>query len=153
MRGLLGYVPYGNDAVVVVNFVVAEFIRVGVNDWRCHHSCDVERLEVGIASRSIFGSPLRDEFLLDRWEGLILPNHFSWVFRSKGRVEEDVLNVDDPFGKLVHFLISIEKYAQKYPGVWSICHTLRPSMTESGMGYGVNPRCLTFFPIARLRNL
>ena len=26
-------------------------------------------------------------------------------------------------------------------------------MTESGMGYGVNARHLTFFPVARLRNL
>jgi hypothetical protein len=33
------------------------------------------------------------------------------VFRSKGRVEDDVLNVDDPFGKLVHFLIPFEKNA------------------------------------------
>ena len=63
MRGLLGYVLYGND--VVINFVVIEFVRVGVYNLHCHHSCDVKRLEVGIASRSVFGSTLRDEFLLD----------------------------------------------------------------------------------------
>jgi hypothetical protein len=39
-----------------------------VYNWRCHHSCDVERLDVGIASRSVFGLPLRDKFLLDRWK-------------------------------------------------------------------------------------
>ena len=110
MRGLLGYVSYGYDAVVVVNFVVVEFVRVGVYNRRCHHSCDVERLDVGIASCSVFGLPLRDKFLLDRWKGLILPEHHSWVFGSEGRVEDDVLNVDDLCGKLVHDLIPFEKY-------------------------------------------
>ena len=33
------------------------------------------------------------------------------MFRSKGRVEDDFLNVDDPFGKLVHFLVPFEKDA------------------------------------------
>ena len=107
----MGYVLYGYDAVVIVNFVVVEFVRVGVYNRRCHHSCDVERLEVGIASRSVFGSPFRDEFLLDRWKGLVSPEHHSWVFCSKGRVEDDVLNVNNPFGKLVHFLVQFEKYA------------------------------------------
>jgi hypothetical protein len=42
---------------------------------------------------------------------LISPEHHSWVFRSEGRVEDDVLNVDDPFGTLVHFLVPFEKDA------------------------------------------
>jgi hypothetical protein len=95
---------YDNDAVV-------EFVCVGVYTRRCHHSCDVERLEAGIASHSIFGSPLRDKFLLDRWKGLVSPEHHSWVFCSEGRVEDDVLNVNNPFGKLVHFLVPFKKYA------------------------------------------
>ena len=33
------------------------------------------------------------------------------MFCSKGRVEDDVLNVDDPLEKLVHFLIPFKKYA------------------------------------------
>ncbi len=32
MRGLLGYVPHGYDAIVVVNFVVVKFVCVGVYD-------------------------------------------------------------------------------------------------------------------------
>ena len=32
MRGFLGYVLYCYDAIVVVNFVVVEFIRDGVYD-------------------------------------------------------------------------------------------------------------------------
>ncbi len=32
-------------------------------------------------------------------------------------------------------------------------YTLTFLMTKSGMGYGVNARHLTFFPVARLRNL
>ncbi len=77
MRGLLGYVSYGYDAVVDVNFAVVEFVCLGVYNRRCHHSCDVKQLDVGIASRSIFGLPLRDKFLLDWWKGLILPEHHS----------------------------------------------------------------------------
>ncbi len=61
----MGYVSYGYDVVIVVNFLVVEFVRVGVYNRRCHHSCDVERLDVGIVSRSVFGLPLRDKFLLD----------------------------------------------------------------------------------------
>ena len=41
---------YVNDAVIV------KFVRIGVNDQRCRHSCNVERLKVGIASHSVFGS-------------------------------------------------------------------------------------------------
>ncbi len=41
---------YVNDAVIV------EFVRIGMNDWRCRHSCNVEQLKVGIASHSVFGS-------------------------------------------------------------------------------------------------
>ena len=33
------------------------------------------------------------------------------MFHSKGRVEVDVLNVDGPFGRLVHFLVLFEKDA------------------------------------------
>jgi hypothetical protein len=33
------------------------------------------------------------------------------MFRSEGRVEGDVLNLDDPFGKLVNFLVPFEKDA------------------------------------------
>ncbi len=106
----MGYVLYGYDAVVVVNFVVVKFVRIGVYNRRCHHSCYVEWLEVGIASRSVFGLPLKDEFLLDQWKGLASPKHHScWVFCSKARVEDDVLNVNNPFGKLVHFLVSFKK--------------------------------------------
>ena len=54
---LLGYVPYGYDAIVTVNFVVYEIVRVGVYDRRCCHFCNVKQPEVGIASRSIFGLP------------------------------------------------------------------------------------------------
>ena len=57
----MGYVPYGYHAVVVVDFIVVQFVRVGVYDWRCCHLCDVEQPEVGIASCSIFGLPLRGE--------------------------------------------------------------------------------------------
>ena len=62
---MLGHVPYGYDVVVVVSFVFVKFVCVDVYGWRCRHSCDVEWLEVGIASRSVFGLLLRDEFLLD----------------------------------------------------------------------------------------
>jgi hypothetical protein len=58
VRGLFGYVPYGYDAVVVVNLVIVEFVCVGVYNRRCRHSCNVERLEVDIASHSFFGSPM-----------------------------------------------------------------------------------------------
>jgi hypothetical protein len=57
----LGYVSYGYDAVVVVNFVFDEFVHAGVYDRGCCHFCDVEQPEVGIASCSVFGLPLRDE--------------------------------------------------------------------------------------------
>jgi hypothetical protein len=40
---------YVNDAVIV------DFVRIGMNDRRCRHSCNFARLKVGIASRSIFG--------------------------------------------------------------------------------------------------
>ena len=33
------------------------------------------------------------------------------MFRSEGRVEDNVLNVDDPFEKLVHFLVPFKKDA------------------------------------------
>jgi hypothetical protein len=42
---------------------------------------------------------------------LASPKHRSGVFCSKKRVEDDVLNVKNPFGKLVHFLVPFEKYA------------------------------------------
>ena len=42
---------------------------------------------------------------------MISPKHHSWVFRSKGRVEDDVLNVNDLFRKLVHILVPFKKYA------------------------------------------
>jgi hypothetical protein len=42
-RGLLGYVPYGYDAIVIINFVVDKFICVGVYDRHCCHSCNTER--------------------------------------------------------------------------------------------------------------
>ncbi len=58
---LLGYVPYGYDAVVTINFVVYKFVRVGMYNWCCCHFCNVEQPEVGIASRSVFDLPLRDE--------------------------------------------------------------------------------------------
>ena len=58
---LLGYVPYGYDAIITINFVVYKFVRVGMYDWRCCHFCDVEQPEVGIASRSVFDLPLRDK--------------------------------------------------------------------------------------------
>ena len=156
----MGYVfSYGYDAFVVVNFVVVEFVRVGVYNRRCHHSCDVERLDVGIASRSVFGLPLRDKFHLDRWKGLIFPEYHSWVFRSKGRVEDGVLNVNDLFGKLVHDLIPFEKYTIPVGKVKNTREGGRRGIRfnflddRSGMGYGVNARRLTFFPVARLRNL
>ena len=57
---LLGYVPYGYDAIVAINFVVYKFIRVGMYNWWCHF-CNVEQPEVGIASRSVFDLPLRDK--------------------------------------------------------------------------------------------
>jgi hypothetical protein len=66
VRGLLGYVPYGYDSIVVVNFLVNEFVRVGVYNQRCCHSCNVEWPEVGIASRGIFGAALGDKFLLNQ---------------------------------------------------------------------------------------
>ena len=106
----MGYVSYGYDVVVVVNVVVVEFVRVGVYNRRCPHSCDVERLDICIASRSVFGLPLRDKFLLDRWKGLISPEYYSRVFRGKGRVEDHVLNVDDALGSLVHDFVPLEKY-------------------------------------------
>jgi len=43
-------------------------------------------------------------------EGLIPPKHHSWVFCSEGRIEDNVFNVNDPFGKLIHFLVPFEKY-------------------------------------------
>ncbi len=154
------YFPYGYDVVVIVNFVFVKFVRVGVYGWRCRHSCDVERLEVGIASSSIFGLPLRDECLLDRWKGLISPEHHSWVFCSKGRVEEDVLNIDNPFGKLVHFLVPFKKYAlpvgevknTREGGQLAICFDLLDDRVQHGV-WREHAIRLTFFPVARLRNL
>ena len=61
MGGVLGYVPYGYDAVIVNNFVFDEFVHVGVYDRRCCHLCDIKQPDVGIASRSVFGLPLRDD--------------------------------------------------------------------------------------------
>jgi hypothetical protein len=106
----LGYVSYGYDVVVVVNVLVVKFVRVGVYNRRCPHACDVERLDVGIASRSVFGLPLRDKFLLNQWKGLISPKYYSWVFRGEGRVEDHVLNVNNTLGSLVHNLVPLEKY-------------------------------------------
>jgi hypothetical protein len=61
VRGLLGDVPYGYDAIVAINFAAVKFVHIDVYNRHCHHSCNIKRLEVGIASRSAFGSPLRDE--------------------------------------------------------------------------------------------
>ena len=42
---------------------------------------------------------------------MILPKHHSWMFRSERRVEDNVLNLDNAFGKLVHFLFLFKKDA------------------------------------------
>jgi hypothetical protein len=90
---------------------------------------------------------------------LVSPEHHSWVFRSEGRVEDDVLNINNPFRKLVHSLVPFEKYAVpvgkvKIPGrAVDLPYASTFLMTKSGMGYGVNAHRLTFFPVARLRNL
>ena len=81
------------------------------------------------------------------------------MFRSKGRVEDDVFNVDNPFGRLVHDLVPFKSIPflsakSKIPGrAVDVPYASTFLMTESGMGHGVSARRLTFFPVARLRNL
>ena len=66
------------------------------------------------------------------------------MFRSEGRVEDDVLNIDNPFRKLVHFLVPFEcmpflSAKSKIPGrAVNLPYALTFLMTESCMGYGVN---------------
>ena len=80
------------------------------------------------------------------------------MFRSKGRVEDNIVYVDDSFRRLIHFLVPFEKDAVPVGKVKNtgkggrLPYALTFLMTKSGMGYGVNARRLTFFPVARLKN-
>ena len=81
------------------------------------------------------------------------------MFRSKGRVEDNVLNVDDPSGNLSTSSFHSKRMPflsakSKIPGrVVDLPYASTFLMTESGMGYGANARRLTFFLVARQRNL
>ncbi len=58
----LRYGGYEYDAVIVVNFIV-DFVRVGVNDRWCVHSCDVDWLEVGVLGCRVLGAALGFDFV------------------------------------------------------------------------------------------
>jgi hypothetical protein len=81
------------------------------------------------------------------------------MLRSKGGVEDNVLGLNDPFGRLIYLLVPFKEDAisvckSKIPGrAVDLVYALTLLMTESSMGYGVNARCLIFFPVAKLKNL
>jgi hypothetical protein len=82
------------------------------------------------------------------------------MLRSKGGVEGDVFDIDNPLGRLVYFLVPFEEDTisigkiKKIPGrAVDLAYASTFLITESGMGYGVNALCLTFFPVAKLKNL
>ncbi len=52
-----------------------------------------------------------DKLLLNQQEGLVSPANHPWMFCGKGRVEDNVLDFDDPLRKLVNLLIPFEKGA------------------------------------------
>ena len=116
-------------------------------DWRCCHSCNVKWPEVGIASRSVFSASLRDKLLLDRWKGLISPEHHSWMFHSKGKVEDDVLNLNNPFGKLVHFLFPFKMDAVpvgKVENTQEVDHlATRFDLLDDQVWHGIRCECLS----------
>ncbi len=102
---MLGYVPHGYDAILNIIFVVVDFVCIGKYDQRCRHSCNVEWLKDGIACRSV------DELLLNQRVELVSSEYHSWVFRDKGGVEDNAINLVDPFGALVDFFFSLEEDA------------------------------------------
>ncbi len=81
------------------------------------------------------------------------------MLRSKGGVEGDVFDIDNPFGGLIYFLVPFEEDTilsakSKIPGrAVNLAYASTFLITESGMGYGVNALRLTFFPVAKLKNL
>jgi len=42
---------------------------------------------------------------------LVSPKHHSWMLRGKERVEDNILDLADPFGKLVYFLLPFKEDA------------------------------------------
>jgi hypothetical protein len=81
------------------------------------------------------------------------------VLRSKRGVEDDVFDINNPLWRIIYFLVPFKEDAVsickiKIPGrAVALAYASTFLMTESGMGYRVNALRLTFFPIAKLKNL
>ncbi len=88
-----------------------------------------------------------------------MPEYHPWMFCGKGRVEDNILDFDDPLRKLINLLISFKKDASsvgkiettRKGGQLAIDFNLPDDQVRQW--YGVNARHLTFLPIARLKNL
>ena len=52
-----------------------------------------------------------DELLLNQWKRLVSSEHHPWMLRSKGGVEDNVLDLDNPFGRLIYLLVSFKEDA------------------------------------------
>ncbi len=72
---------------------------------------------------------LGDELLLDCWKRLVSYERHSWMLHGKGGVEDNVIDLNNPFGRLIYLLIPFEENAisvgkiKKYPGEQSTWHT------------------------------
>ena len=86
-----------------------------------------------------------DELLLDPWKRLVSSECHSCMLCSKGGVEDDVFNLDNPLRDSSTSLFHSKRMPflsakSKIPGrAVALAYTLTFLMTKSGMGYGVNP--------------
>jgi hypothetical protein len=80
--------------------------------------------------------------------------HAFRAINSEKGVKDNVLDFNDPFGKLIYLFVPFKEDAilsakSKIPGrAVNLAYALTFLMTESGMGYGVRACCLNFqFPL------